>query len=413
MALSMPTLPGPDRMAERIEFPEVVRRTVAGRSGYRCSFPDCGRGTIGPGPGTEITTSGVCAHIFSAAPGGPRGQGGLSREDLQSIQNAIWVCSLHGDLIDKNKGLRYPAEVLLSFKDLHEARVAHDQGGVGSQFFWIQEVRLHSSPIFTDGTTLRLGKVTLVIGNNDSGKSALCRWLAGFNDSQLLESWTVLPSTYGPDVSVVSFTPSGRQEQRATVRATGRVDYSVDAMTVPFIPAPIRSLYLRPYFPSPYQQDPRDDIGDVAERLGLSPGVVQNLIACVNHNDDGAVRNLRVDEEDGSRRLYADVQGTQPGLPFGFLSHSEQVAVLVRLAAAYANTVGSAAATILLLDGGVFSLDTAHLQAMTEFLLDREQRFQSLVVLPTGRPWPRPWLGWEFLRLVGTGKGVRVEQSPE
>jgi hypothetical protein len=332
---------------------------------------------------------------------------------LQSIQNAIWVCSLHGDLIDNNKGARYPPEVLLSFKDLNEARVAHDQGGLGPQFFWVQEVRLHSSPVFAHDTTLRLGKVTLVIGKNESGKTLLCKWLAGFSDSRLLESLTVRPGTEGPDVSVICFTPLGRQEQRAKVPTTGHVDYFVDDRPVPLIPAPIRSLYLRPYWQAPEGPDPPDDLVVVAERLGVSPGIVQNLVASVSHSRDAAVRNLRVEEEDGRRRLYADVEGTLPGLRFGSLSHSEQVVVLVRLAAAYGNTVGSVAATILLLDGGVSSLDTDRLRAMAEFLLDKEQRFQSLIVLPTGRTWPRPWLGWEFVRLVGTTTGVQVTQSSE
>jgi hypothetical protein len=402
-----------DFMADRIEFPERVRRTVAGRSGYRCSFPDCGRGTIGPGPGSEVTTSGVCAHIFSAAPRGPRGQGGLSPEDLQSIQNAIWLCDLHADLVDKNRGDRYPPEMLLSFKDLHEARVVHDQGGLSPQFFWVQEVRLHGGPVFAAGTALRLGKVTVVIGDNESGKSVLCRWVAGLSDVRLLESWDVRPSTEGPDVSVVCFTPSGRQNQRANIPATGHVDYSVDEKPVPIIASPVRSIYLRSESPPLDRQCAEDDLVTIAKGLGLTPGLVYNLIQTVNDDGDGMVRNLRVDEDGGRHRLYADVQGTIPGLPFGGLSYSEQVVVMIRFAAAYANTVATAAPTILMLDGGVCSLDSRRLKEMTEFLLRTEHRFQSLVVLPTGRTWPKPWLGWEFARLIGTATGVRVEQSAE
>ena len=122
-------------MAQRIEFSRKVRRTVAARSGFRCSFPDCRRVTIGPGPGTEVTTTGVASHIFSAAPGGPRGQGGLSKEDLSSLLNAIWLCATHADVVDKNRGAQYPPSLLLSFKDAHEARIVREQGGQGEQFF--------------------------------------------------------------------------------------------------------------------------------------------------------------------------------------------------------------------------------------------------------------------------------------
>ncbi len=81
---------------------------------------------------------GKAAHIHSAAEGGPRGAGGLSPEERRSTANAIWLCSDHADLVDKNRGTDYPPGLLISYKDMHEARVARELGGVFESLGWVE-----------------------------------------------------------------------------------------------------------------------------------------------------------------------------------------------------------------------------------------------------------------------------------
>src|SRR5580704_13134870 len=78
----------------RADFPWRVRKLIAERAGYRCSKPDCRRTTLGPGAGpADVARIGVACHIHSAEPGGPRGRGGLSLEQLQAASNGIWLCA--------------------------------------------------------------------------------------------------------------------------------------------------------------------------------------------------------------------------------------------------------------------------------------------------------------------------------
>lgn len=228
----------------------------------------------------------------------------------------------------------------------------------------------------------------------------------------MLESWVVRPGTDGPDVSLICTSTSARQEQRAAVRSTGQVDYWIEDKPLPFLPAPPRTLYLESW-QEPSLAGARNELQLIATRLGLSMGVTQNLIRRLNENTDGAVANLRITHEGGTVLLRADVQGTHPGLPYCGLSHSEQFVLLVRLAALYANTTGTVSATLLLLDGGVVHLDSARLRSTVEFLLRAQQQFQSIIVLPRGVDWPRPWLGWEFVRIIVTAGRAHVEQGPE
>jgi len=164
----------------RINFAARIKRIVAERAGFLCSYPNCDRLTLGPGAeNDEISNSGTAAHIYSATVGGPRGQGILSEEELKHSDNAIWLCRNHGTLIDNNRGDRFPPQLLLSYKQMHEARIAHEQQGLYSPIGWIHEVRLDESPIFINRSSFMLAKLNLVIGDNATGKSALCEWISG------------------------------------------------------------------------------------------------------------------------------------------------------------------------------------------------------------------------------------------
>ena len=71
----------------RIEFLQRVKKRVAERNGYRCSFPQCDKPTIGPAQTADDSVStGDACHIYSAAKGGPRGQGNLRSDQLADIR---------------------------------------------------------------------------------------------------------------------------------------------------------------------------------------------------------------------------------------------------------------------------------------------------------------------------------------
>lgn len=85
----------------RHDFSAPVRRQIAERAGYQCSVPGCNRRTTGIGAnGQYVSYSGYAAHIYSAASNGPRGQGGLTPEELHSTDNGIWLCGRHAKLVD-------------------------------------------------------------------------------------------------------------------------------------------------------------------------------------------------------------------------------------------------------------------------------------------------------------------------
>lgn len=86
------------------DFSSSTKLKLAQRAGYRCSFPNCSKSTVGP---VLSNTDGVhivgrACHIEAAASGGPRYNRDMNPEQRRSIDNGIWCCNIHADMIDRD-----------------------------------------------------------------------------------------------------------------------------------------------------------------------------------------------------------------------------------------------------------------------------------------------------------------------
>ena len=115
-------------MKRRDDFTQKVIERLRARVGFRCSHPDCRVPTSGPGEGDlDVAHFGRAAHISAAAPGGPRYDETLTREQRRSISNAIWLCANHADEIDDLES-RYTAQRLRDWKKQAEAAADAEKG---------------------------------------------------------------------------------------------------------------------------------------------------------------------------------------------------------------------------------------------------------------------------------------------
>lgn len=175
----------------RQEFSQKTKDLLAGRAGYQCSHPECNIITIGPGDSSEeIASIGEAAHIYSASLNGPRGQGGLSDDDLKSAANGFWACKNHAKIIDTNSGRGFSAEQLKSWKLLHEEKIKRHQGRLSRNVAWINSINIKTSTLYEDESTIYFGKVTYIHGpKNSCGKSTLLKWIACLSSYEYLEGW--------------------------------------------------------------------------------------------------------------------------------------------------------------------------------------------------------------------------------
>src|SRR5690348_1343729 len=362
----------------RAEFSSATRILVASRAGFQCSFPTCNRRTSGPGTGKyEVSNTGVGAHIYSASPGGSRGQGGLSPQELKQPENCIWLCHEHAKVVDNNRGIAFPPETLLSYKSLQEARVAREVQGLYSPLGWLHEITINENPLFAFPQTIRFAKLNLVFGLNNSGKTALTQWIAGSFDESYLQRWQTENSR--PICFSLSYLNPVPQIIQITLKGHEAFRFCIGGQSIPFSPIHLRFIrlgYLR------HKQE-EDDLSWLSRELAVSPQVVRNLVDEIHAFPHAHVRNLRFgpDKYEGGITLCADVEGTVPGLPLHALSYTETEMVFIEFATAIARISGRYVPTILVLDGcpvmpflGMFDFYSHH-------FLDAANQFQTIMCI--------------------------------
>ena len=115
-------------MNTRDNFSSNVVMNLRDRVNGVCSNPDCRCATTGPSTEpTRATRIGVAAHISAAAPGGPRYNETLTREERSAAENGIWLCQNCARRIDSD-WRAYDVELLLSWKRLAESRADRSLG---------------------------------------------------------------------------------------------------------------------------------------------------------------------------------------------------------------------------------------------------------------------------------------------
>jgi len=108
----------------RDEFSYTVRMRLRERAAFICSNPNCRGLTVKPhSDPTKSIVTGKASHIHAAAENGPRYNPNQTPEERASIENAIWLCSVCADLVDRDPQ-KYPADLLREWKLEHENWVA-------------------------------------------------------------------------------------------------------------------------------------------------------------------------------------------------------------------------------------------------------------------------------------------------
>ena len=392
------------------EFAEKTRELTARRAGFRCSFPSCDRTTVGPS--AEVNKSsciGIAAHIYGAAAGGPRGSHGLSNDELKSPANAIWLCEDHASLIDKHKGVEYPRELLIGYKALHEARIARELSGIHVPFGWVKNFIIHSSPLLAEPTEIEFAKLTLLVGGNSIGKTALCEWLAATTDAHYMERWSPEKTPAGLDrlsVEVNYLDPTSHSAKVSFLSGTSP-KYSLDGALTTMPIAPLRVIF--PGMLRVFPEEKPNDLERMSTALRLHPYEVMALCEDVSSGGSPYVTHASFHDDDEGCHMLAAVRGGSP-LPLPALSHSECARVLMELAMLAASRLAATSPTILVLDSGAWTLDTNWLKRYGELLASTTFGFQTVASIPSRNINfdELRWAGWKIVWLHGKPPNVTI-----
>jgi len=102
----------------------ATQNLLWGRSAGRCEFAGCNKPLWKSSVTQEGVNVGQKAHIYSFSDCGPRGNDGVSPQELNSTENLILVChECHKEIDSARDGGRYPASMLKQMKREHERRI--------------------------------------------------------------------------------------------------------------------------------------------------------------------------------------------------------------------------------------------------------------------------------------------------
>lgn len=120
----------------RDDFSQKTKDVLAKRVGYKCSNPSCQITTSGPhSDPNKATNIGVAAHICAVAPGGPRYDPLMTREERTSAENGIWLCQTCATLIDIDEKI-YSVKTLQEWKKKAEQRAEINQTTIAKHQSW-------------------------------------------------------------------------------------------------------------------------------------------------------------------------------------------------------------------------------------------------------------------------------------
>lgn len=389
----------------RVEFSQRTRDVIAARAGYRCSFPTCRKGTIGPGFGGEETASiGVACHIFSAAPGGPRGRHDLTAEQLAAVSNGFWACQDHARLVDTNDGQRYPAGLLIGWRDLHEARIHREMGGLRLPVRWVEGLEIRKSPIlsrdrgrlFIPNQRLNLSRTTLVVGSNATGKTALCDWMSASAEENNLGRWAgaeldIALTLYDPEPHVLNIRS-----------AHDDFVFRFDGEVVPFNPLPVSIQTLK--WPV-YITDELSDAAWLATWLGTSTDVVRRLAETIRRSTNLLVETIDIEERG---RIVVKLHVEDHSFSLRQLGGRSTLFLGLAFAMARAANTARHAPTLLVLDGVFTALDPDNKAAVLALLASQDD-YQSLANILPGEAPDVAWNGWTVARIQRTPDGSIID----
>lgn len=373
-------------MAGRHEFSAASKRTIIQRANNRCVVPGCVNPTSGPGAKSdEAANLGMVSHIYSAGTSGPRGQNGLSPEQIMHPDNGVLCCRQHGTLIDTNQGGAYPAALLQGWKSLQEASVKRAMDGQPTSVGWAHSLRIIRNGLFVADATLTLSKVTVVHGAAH-GKTALLDWMGASVGRPLPKRWRDFPD--GVLSELQYFTPD---EVKIELHVDGQKPWlSVSGARVAEPPPGFKIVMVPEDAWSLLDNEWDDDVG-FAKVLGVDRDVIRGLETDLHRNGSAWGRHLGFKEETPS--TYEDDEGgdheretvvlRRSGISFAGMSGSERLRAVLELACALARGRATTGGTLLALDASSWNFDDPTWDFYLDYLL--QQPFQTIITR---------WDGW-------------------
>ena len=349
---------------------------------------------------------GVACHIYSAAQDGPRGRGDKDEAFIKSEENGIWCCQYHAALIDKRKGIDYPAPMLFAWKKLAEARTLKKMNDTPSPLGWVDSIEFsRRRPAGRPNSKISLSKSTIITGMNGSGRTALLEAAAAICNSKyfnrVASSYTI---SNGKKIGVkieanIIYSTVDALSKELNITADNfvikRKEYGISRLLPP---GDIEVIFCSE--DDSIKRKSEDDINFLMRALNVDESALREIVELKPYpliDGDGRFRN-EMDEDDfgnthplyneyGKQRVELVLTRVMHGETFDVtytcLSSSEQYRLLLSLSITKAREVAKQKLTLLAIEVLAINFDEGNFSNLLR-VLSRED-FQVLVSLPPYR----------------------------
>jgi energy-coupling factor transporter ATP-binding protein EcfA2 len=353
-------------------------------------------------------STGTGAHIFSARPKGPRGDGGLNLTELKAYNNGIWCCDTHGHYIDANGGNGFDASTLAAYRRLAEVRAAlRQQGRLPPPAGWFHKLRVDEAPPLKGGSDVYFGKNTLVFGENGSGKTILADMLAGLGKT---ERW----SRYADDAdrrlsfSIDYYDPEPRHVETVVGPRGEAISSSVDSCAA--LPVPRVAIVHWSHDRFKRTDDDATGLDVLASILGEDRNSVRAALLTTRTKGLLGARVVGDDLEYWLAASPEQLPGSSRQVYHGFgsLGGTEQLRLGLEASIALARQRAMVQTTMLIVDDISGRFDEKWTKYLLDLLTDPTNPFQTLVVTAYTEHWPSDLGSWTMVELVES-VGLRFE----
>lgn len=248
----------------------------------------------------------------------------------------------------------------------------------------------------------------MIYGANETGKTALCEWLAGLSDTSPLERWQI-GCAREADYTVKVANPIDHSIK--VMIAPKTVRYAIDGGAAPANPIAIKFVHVR-HFPRPFRDGaPDDDLEYLASSLRISRQVLLNFLPLVP-STGVFVKHLKLEaNEDGGDYISTTVSSTVPNLPFLLLSDGETRIVLIEVAISLAHFYSRFHPTMLMVELGELASNDDAIATYWNHLQSAHFQFQTVFTTHDLESIQPHWMGWGLVRLEGSPPNMKVLQD--
>ena len=364
----------------RDEFSPDIKRRLAQRAGYLCSI--CSQITVGPSDETpeSVNLTGVAAHISGASPGpgSRRYDAGLTQEYRASIENGIWLCDTHADLIDGDEET-YTIEYLKLIKKNHEERIKYKQSGINVEKGLITKVELCNLGKITKHTELDFAERNILYGGTGVGKTLICEFIAALRNKKYLDRWTSGTRKVN-GYFIIHYFKNQPNKFSISINDKNEVFYEFNGAQIPLMISPLNIFYLRDSFwdfVKASEVKHENFLNYFADYFSLTLNEFFNVITVLGKTKKHYLNDIRINTEKDDL-LVKVYSGHESPIPrFGMLSGGEQQRVIVEIALKIAEYHSKFGSTILILEQSVIpTIDDTGVNHLLETIRKGTSDFQ-------------------------------------